>query len=105
MADKNKYVVHKGRNPGEYKTWGETNDQVSGYPGNCHEKVDSTTGTPYGDKHYVVYGGAKPGVYDNWRDTHDQVSGYSGAQYEKAKSAEDAVNKWTDFKTYPKRGN
>ncbi|KAK9096145.1 hypothetical protein Sjap_021642 [Stephania japonica] len=100
MADKNKYVVHKGRAPGMYNTWGETNDQVRGYPGNCHEKVDSNTGTPSGNKHYVVYDGAKPGVYDNWHDTHDQVSGYSGKQYEKAKSPEDAVNKWTDFKTY-----
>ena len=37
----NFYVVHKGKNPGIYKTWIECKKEVEGYTGAMYKKFDN----------------------------------------------------------------
>ncbi|XP_073127997.1 uncharacterized protein [Henckelia pumila] len=91
------YVVFKGRNPGIYSTWEETDAQVTGFRLAEHksyhtredvvkaytkymEKNHSTQASPCAPKKkgktYVVYKGLNPGIYDTWEETDAQVTGF-----------------------------
>ncbi|XP_073127998.1 uncharacterized protein [Henckelia pumila] len=97
------YVVFKGRNPGIYSTWEETDAQVTGFRLAEHksyhtredvvkaytkymEKNHSTQASPCAPKKkgktYVVYKGLNPGIYDTWEETDAQVTGFSDSEDE-----------------------
>ncbi|XP_073128134.1 uncharacterized protein [Henckelia pumila] len=97
------YVVFKGRNPGIYSTWEETDAQVTGFRLAEHksyhtrddavkaytkyiEKNHSTQESPYAPKKkgktYVVYKGLNPGIYDTWEETDAEVIGFSDSEDE-----------------------
>lgn len=46
------YVVFKGRKPGVYETWKDTEDQVKGFSGNHYQDFTSLTEAKYAFRHF-----------------------------------------------------
>eukprot|EP00262_Sarcandra_glabra_P010950 TRINITY_DN2663_c1_g1_i3.p2 TRINITY_DN2663_c1_g1~~TRINITY_DN2663_c1_g1_i3.p2 ORF type:complete len:107 (-),score=14.87 TRINITY_DN2663_c1_g1_i3:285-605(-) len=93
-----RYVVFEGKQPGKYQTWEECHAQVTGVPGNCYRKVETSEKA----RDYVVFEGKQPGIYPTWEKCHAQVNGVPGNCYRKVETSEKAQE---TFNTYSGNSN